>query len=234
MKSVVLCFLFIILVTIGYGQSAGNVPLTPQHERWKDIIREDGEEAFYKECSAATGGEVLFLCDTMKDILKEVIANETKTGNASTESDLDNPEGYEIYTDEIAGFSLEHPVDWKIDSSSSPSLTIFYKGSIGFEVKLWDNIIFSFLDVKDHGEVAQDTATDDENEKLEESLKSYDKGIDGEEAVTFTYSDSGVLKKVVSVLHDGKAYDFTYSSSKSTLEDDEETMNHFFDSVKLE
>jgi len=79
-----------------------------------------------------------------------------------------------------------------------------------------------------------DTATDDENEKLEKSLQSYGKNIDGEEAVTFTYSDSGVIKKVVSVIHDDKAYDFTYSSSIGTLEDNDETMNHFFNSIKFE
>ena len=78
-------------------------------------------------------------------------------------------------------------------------------------------------------------ATDDENEKLVESLKSYSGGIDGEkEAVTFMYSKSGILEKVVSILHDGKAYDFTYSSLPENFEGDEKIMNHFFDSISFE
>ena len=60
-------------------------------------------------------------------------------------------------------------------------------------------------------------ATDDADEKLVNHLKSYSGGIDGEEAVTFMYSKSGILEKVVSILHDGKAYDFTYVHFQRTL-----------------
>jgi len=224
------------IFTVAYGQSVNNdVPLTGDLERWKDILREDGEEAFLKECntnSILKGAEV---CDSVKEMFKDIIANETNISNeTNTDNELRAPEDYETYTDKLAGYSLEYPSDWKADDSSSPSSSIFYKGGRAFEVRLWDNIEISFLDLMDVGEVAMDTATDDENEKLEKSLQSYGKNIDGEEAVTFTYSDSGVIKKVVSVIHDDKAYDFTYSSSIGTLEDNDETMNHFFNSIKFE
>lgn len=153
--------------------------------------------------------------------------------NTSGIIDSNNSETYETYSDEIAGYSLEYPADWNVDASSSPSLSSFYKGTRGFEVQLWDDTIFSLLDLRDIGETAVNSATDDENEKLEESLHSYVKKIDSEKGVTFMYSESDILKKVVSVKYDDKAYDFTYSSLIANFEDDEEIMNHFLDSIRF-
>ena len=67
----------------------------------------------------------------MKDFLKESIANESKTENASNLSASNRAEVYETYTDGIDGFSLQYPVDWKVDDSDSPSLFSFYKGNRG-------------------------------------------------------------------------------------------------------
>lgn len=232
MKIVVLLLIYVMLPIVAYGQS-NDVPLTADLERLKDILQEDGDRAFLKECNAGMGGDLPDLCDSLKEIFKEMILNETNISK-ETIDEIDTPKVYQSYTDSNAGISLEHPSDWKVDDSSSPTLSSFYKGGRTFEVRLWDNIAISFLDLKDVGETAMDTATDDENEKLVKSLQSYGKNIDGEEAVTFTYSDSGVIKKVVSVIHGDKAYDFTYSSSIGRLEDDDEIMNHFFDSIKFE
>jgi hypothetical protein len=65
------------------GQAGKAAPFTPEQERLKDILREEGDKAFYKQCSNDLGGHVLFLCDTMKDILKQAIANETKIDSLS-------------------------------------------------------------------------------------------------------------------------------------------------------
>lgn len=135
---------------------------------------------------------------------------------------------YRVFVKLLDRYSFEE------SKADGVTLPIFYKGSRGFEVHVWDNPqIFKFLNAKDAGETAQDTATDDKNEKLVESLRDYDKKINGEQAVTFVSSESGLLKKVVTTIHNDVAYDFTYSSGRANFEDDKEIMNHIFDSVRF-
>jgi hypothetical protein len=69
---------------------------------------------------------------------------------------------------------------------------------------------------------------------LVEPLQEYDDGLGAEEAVTFLSSQSGILKKVISVIHDSMDYEFTYSSTESNFDNDNEIMNHFFDTIRFE
>jgi hypothetical protein len=226
MKSV-FGFLITLILVISYGNAYG-ITLTPQQERLKEILRDEGEKEYLKQCNDDMGGNLLSLCEDLTDMFQEIIANESQTNNIPRLSN--STVGYYTYTHK--GYSLDYPHDWKIDEDTSSVL--FYKGSRGFEVTRWDYPGVSLMDSNDIGEISQEAATDDKSEKLLESLQSYDGGLDGEEAVTFLSSDSGILKKVVSVIHDGRAFEFTYSSTEANFDNDDEVMNHFFDTINFE
>lgn len=229
--------LIIVCVSLLYYFNVVNGQFYPEEENESKSTLDDqyaqqrietylelGEEGFTKHyCTKYDVPESI--CDDVVNFTKSQIEELEK--NQSSTSAME-PISYETHNDYEYGYSVEYPSDWHVGGYDHK----IFKGTREFTIWVIDNPKFALLDTNNFGQITYEVDKERDGVKITDTPGRVN--IDGEPALTYSYTEDDNEIMTMALMHNSVAYTFKYETLKENFEKDSDTMLHFFASIKFQ
>lgn len=210
--------LIIMLPAVVYGQSDPDAVIQRDIEKYQEL----GDKGFIKDCMSSVIEPTKSICEAIRDMVKEKIANQTSINQtlingSSTE--------YQVYNDDNKGYSVEYPSDWHI------VFDYLAKGAREFSATVFSDPKYAILDTDNFADIMTDIYSEEDGNKITGGFGQID--IDGNPARTFSYSHGDEEFMVAMLMHNDIGYLFKYQTQKQNFGQDTDMMIRFFGSIKF-
>jgi len=194
----------------------------------KEKFLELGEEGFRKDCYKNSADFPKSVLDDVCEFMIDKMKNET--GTLQQNQTLESVTGSTTYTthnDYSNGLTVQYPTDWHVSYDGGK----IFKGTREFKITAHDNPKVSVLDTNSFGDIIFEVQRDNDGIKITDKLGRLN--IDGEPALSFSYSEGDKEYRDVVLMHNNIGYVFEYGTLKENFDKDFDTMMHFFGTLRL-
>jgi hypothetical protein len=200
------------------GQFDPDTVIQRDIEKYQEL----GDKGFIKDCMSSVIELTKSLCESIRDMVKEKLQNQTLMNQTSING---SSTGFQIYNDDNKGYSIEYPSDWHIVFDN------LAKGSREFGATIFSDPKYAILNTDNFADIMTDIYREEDGNKITGGFGTID--IDGNPARTFSYSHGDEEFMVEMLMHNDIGYSFKYQTQKVNFDKDTDMMIRFFGSIKF-